>query len=682
VSELGGLVLLVGLVALGATGALAAACLRLRSAVSYVLAAYLIAWAEIVVVTFALTPGRWIHRSTLLVAYLAILVATLAVWLARGRPRAPAITNAARNGLEAAADPLVAVPLLASAASLVYSLVVTLTTPPNDGDPLAYELARAAFWRQEQGVVILEDAHDLRLNYSPPIAESGDLTLMTLAGTDQFVGLAQWFAVLMLALATYGVGRRIGLERRPALWGASLVPLFPVVLAQSWTSFTDLVFGSFAVSAVYFGIGSLGVELVLLGLAIALAFGTKFLGPIFAPMFVLILALAQPRCLWFRLAAVFLAGAAVASLWYLRTQLEAGDPVGNSGAGLQSREIAPVVTTFTRLSVEVFDLTGAAGRDQWLYTVAAVILGAIALAYFLRGGRPSFMLGAAAVLVFEVPYIVEGLGRAYAWMGTEVGAALGRADLVEPLRDWHASVVSDGAFSWYGPVGAMLAIFGIPIAVSEIRRRRLSRTAVALAAAPIIAIALVSITITYERYEGRYFVSAFALSATIWGGFALRHRWVGATAVCLAATTAVLTLVNSLGKPSGITVFRGDPGRSVWSMPRWEQQGILRPTTPERDEVMTMRFVDDRVPDDASLGLALAFNSFSFPYFGRELRRTVTLVGEGDPVTADVDWLVAAPEREPVGCRAAWSLDRRGSYGWRVWHRTGPDTCSAVEPLR
>jgi hypothetical protein len=230
-------------------------------------------------------------------------------------------------------------------------------------------------------------------------------------------------------------------------------------------------------------------------------------------------------------------------------------------------------------------------------------------------------------------------------------------------------------------VGAMLAIFGVPIAVSEIQRRRLSRTAVVLAAAPLIAIALVSLTITYERFEGRYFVSAFALSAATWGGFALRHRWVGATVVCLAVTTAVLTLVNSLGKPSGMTVFRGDPGRSVWSMPRWEQQGILRSTEPERDEVMTIRFVDERVPEDASLGLALAFNSFSFPYFGRELRRRVTLVGEGDPIPADVDWLLAAPERQPVGCRAAWSLERRGAFDWRVWRRSGPDSCSTVEPL-
>ena len=181
--------------------------------------------------------------------------------------------------------------------------------------------------------MILDDAHDLRLNFSPPVAETGDLVILTLSGTDRFVGLTQWFAVLALTLATFGVARRIGLDRRSALWGASLVPLIPIVLAQSWTSFTDLVFGSFAVTAVISGSEPLGVELLPLGLAVGLAMGTKFLGPIFAPLFALILVLAQPARLWPRVAAVSVAGGAVASLWYLRTQLEAGDPVGNSGAG-------------------------------------------------------------------------------------------------------------------------------------------------------------------------------------------------------------------------------------------------------------------------------------------------------------------------------------------------------------
>ena len=367
----------------------------------------------------------------------------------------------------------------------------------------------------------------------------------------------------MLALATYGVGRRIELDRRSALWGASLVIVFPVVITQSWSAFTDIVFASFAVAAVYFGLGSRHVELLPLALATVLAVGTKPLGPILAPLFLLILALAQPVRRWLPVLGAALAGAAIASLWYLRTQLETGDPVGTGGAGLQSRELAPVVTTFQLLTAEIFDLSGSAGRDVWLYTVAGVALAATALvARFGFGKRVGAGVLVAAVLVAAAPHLVSLLGRAHARSGLFVGEQLGRPDLVDQFRGWRPSEVSDGAYSWFGPVGALLAFGAIVVAVVEVRRRRLPRVAIALAAAPIVSVGLISVTVSYQNHQGRYFVSAFALCIATCGGFALRHRWVGATVVGVAGVTVVLALVNSLGKPTGIGVFhrtQGDP---------------------------------------------------------------------------------------------------------------------------
>ena len=76
-SEGAGLLLLVvGLGGLGATGALAACCLRLRSPIEYLLASYLLAWLWLVALTFALSPARWLTRGTLL--------AGIAVGLKRG----------------------------------------------------------------------------------------------------------------------------------------------------------------------------------------------------------------------------------------------------------------------------------------------------------------------------------------------------------------------------------------------------------------------------------------------------------------------------------------------------------------------------------------------------------------------------------------------------------------------
>ena len=377
-----------------------------------------------------------------------------------------------------------------------------------------------------------------------------------------------------------------------------------------------------------------------------------------------------------------IAGAAVASLWYLRTLVETGHPVGNEGAGLQSRELAPVVTTFQLLTAEIFDLSGSAGRDVWLYTIAGLVLVAVALvARYGFGKRVGAGVLVAGILVAAAPHLVSLLGRAYARSGVFVGEQLGRPDLVDQLRGWRPSEISDGAYSWFGPIGVLLAFGAIVVAVVEVRRQRLPGAAIALAAAPIVAIGLISVTVSYQNHQGRYFMSAFALCIATCGGFALRHRWVGATVVGVAGVTVVLALVNSLGKPTGVGVLHANPGRSVWSMPRWEQQGILRSTPAERDEVMTFRFVQERIPEDASVGVALAYNSFVFPYFGRKLERKLTIVDAGDDVPEEVDWMVASPGQPLEGCPRAWRRERLGRYGWSVWRRIETDACSESERL-
>ena len=116
-------------------------------------------------------------------------------------------------------------------------------------------------------------------------------------------------------------------------------------------------------------------------------------------------------------------------------------------------------------------------------------------------------------------------------------------------------------------------------------------------------------------------------------------------------------------------------------MPRWEQQGILRSTPPERDEVMTFRFVQERIPEDASVGVALAPNSFVFPYFGRRLERTLTVVDTSDVVPDGIDWIVASPGQPLEGCPQAWRRERLGRHGWTVWRRVGTDACPDAERL-
>jgi hypothetical protein len=673
--------LVIGIGAVGASAVLLACLLRFGSVVPFFLAAYLLAWLEVVAVVLVLSAGGFVTEVNLLAAFVSVSIATLAAWTLSGRPRPPSFGLAARRAAGAAADPLVAIPLTISVIALCYTLVVTLTTAPNDGDPLAYELTRAAFWRQEHGVVNLDAAY-VPLDFWPPVAETMSLVIMTLSDSDRLTGIPQWLAVVMLALGTYGVGRRVSLGRAAALWGASLVPLFPVVITQSWSAFTDIVFASFAVAAVYFGLGSRREDLVLLSVATGLAMGTKFLGPILAPLFILILALGQPVRRWIPVLLAALAGAFLASLWYVRTLVETGDPVGNGGAGIQSRELAPVVTTFQLLTAEIFDLSGAGGRNVWLYPLTAgFLLAAWLVGRTVRRKAIGTSLVVAAALVGLAPFAVSLVGRVYARSGLWLGEVLGRRDLVDQLHDWRPSEVSDGAYSWFGPVGTVLVLGALFVSIFEIRRNRLPPVAFALAAAPLLGVVLISIAVSYQNHQGRYVMSAFALCIATLGGFALRQRWAGMAIAGVAGVTVVLSLANSLGKPTGVGMLNPGSGRSVWSMPRWEQQGILRSTPVERDEVATFRFVDESVPEDAAVGVALAYNSFVFPYFGSTLDRKLSIVDAGETAPADVDWIVASPAQSIRGCPGAWRRVRHGPYGWSVWRRTTADRCSQPRVL-
>ena len=127
----------------GSTAALAASCLRLRSTVGFLLAVYLLATAEIVAVSLALSTVRGLTRSAVLVVVVAAFVLVFAVWLRSERPR-PRLVSLGHALYDAFDDR--AVVALAAVAVVVhlYLLVVSLTFPQSLPDTLLYHLPRAA----------------------------------------------------------------------------------------------------------------------------------------------------------------------------------------------------------------------------------------------------------------------------------------------------------------------------------------------------------------------------------------------------------------------------------------------------------------------------------------------------------------------------------------------------------
>jgi hypothetical protein len=134
------LLLAAGTAGVVAAAVLFAACLRRSGRVAFLLTAYVLATAEIVVLSFALSIGSWLTRAGLLAAIAAVLVISVAVWSYAGRP-APTGPRRPTCGC----PPLLTDRILVGVFALVvlvyaYVLIVALTVPQSVVDTLVYHL--------------------------------------------------------------------------------------------------------------------------------------------------------------------------------------------------------------------------------------------------------------------------------------------------------------------------------------------------------------------------------------------------------------------------------------------------------------------------------------------------------------------------------------------------------------
>jgi hypothetical protein len=666
------IVICVGLLAASATWL--ARCLRLGAAASHLLAVYLTAWTQVVVVCAVLSVGHHLTRASLVASLAGLAVASCIVWLLRGRPpgrlsRAHALWLARQLR-----DPILGVLAAVLIAGYAYALALAVLTPQNEGDPLVYELARAALWRQEHGIGLTGTTFDPRLDANPVVGEIGELAAMVSGGTERFVALGQLSAVLAIALGTYCLGRRVGLAARPALFGALAVPTLPVITLQSWTGGNDLVVASFTVAAASFVLGAGRAELALAAFATALAVGTKFTGPLALPILVLVV-LAAPSGRRVRAILALLAGTVVGSGWYAANLVRTGDLAGGlagrfdqtSPGGFGNR-----VQTATQLALDSIDGSGAIG----LYVLAYATAG-VALVLVLAAARARRQAYLAAVLVAVAPLAAVAVGETCAWLFSSGWRLAGNPETARLFSGWSLPTAANAYTSWYGPLAPLLVIGVLVFAVVDHRRGTPRTSAIVLAVAPIVMLGVLASTLAYDETRGRFLVGALAVGAATWG-LVLRARWLAGGIAATCVVTFALVLVNAMAKPSGIQAGQYAYSPAVWTLERWEAQTLLRPSPPERDEASTVEFVEMRVPAAAAIALSVRSNDLLFPYFGARLSRRVELLDEADPVPADAGWLVAAPGRTPRGCRDSWRLaHERGK--WRVWRRVSAGVCAATE---
>jgi hypothetical protein len=659
--------LLVGLVLLGLTAARVMARLGVGSPTAFLVGAFLVAHAELLLVVLGLSLVRGFEPAAVLGTILGLCLLTLLS------------TRGSRSGIDwgAALRPLRGDPLLVCLAvvaglGFAYSAAMGIWVPQVEDDVLTFHLVRAPLWWQHGGVTYLHGIFDLRSNAYPPGGEVGALATLTLAGSDYFVAFDQLLAALLLATGAAGISRRLGFGVRQAAFGGLLVLTLPLIALQAGTAMSDLVVAAFLLAAAFFLLDGTRWSPWLAGIATALAIDVKLTAPIALPFLLGLAWMARPAALRTSRLVAVAGGSVLGAFWYVVNLVETHTWDGHVSEEFSvDRGPAPVAARTMRIAIEFVDLSGSSGRDRWLYGIAAlIVLVAAAVAFLRLRTRRTLVAGGIAALVAAVPLLLLPFEHRLIRVYFKLWDALGHRDLAN-LDSGRDLTKSASNFSWFGPLGSVLLVTAAVLVIREVRRRQLDRIALVSVVAPLYWLVAFAALLFYQDWIGRFFVFPIALAAATWG-IVLRWRPVAWGVVAIAATTLLLSLANDAKRPSGLPLLAGDKPRSVWHTPRWTGVAL------RGDYDAPIRFLDERVPDSADVGLAITPSDPVYPFFGRGLDRHVRFVYEHDrDAPKDVDWVFVRPEEPSSLCSRAWKLELRTDDGWRIMRRKGARTCTA-----
>jgi hypothetical protein len=646
-----------------ATALVASARFAEGSASQWLVGAYVLAFGEVVGLTLVLSPFHAFRRSPVVFGLAVIFVAT--VVLVRG-VQFPTVSAP----LATFREPAVAILLAAVTGVVGYSLALGLFRPPNDQDALAYHLARAAFWTQQHALSFVPGAQNVAIDTYPPNAEIAMAFTMVTSGSGRYGPLVQLCAGLAAAVAIYGIARRVGFAVRESLLGALLFLTLPVVALQLGTGLNDVVVAALVAATAFFLLRGTTPNLVFAGLSCALLVGTKFTG-LLALVVLSLVAVVARRHRLLPLFAVGALGAVVGAYWYAYAHLVPGEAPGEiSDVRGPQAGVIDVIGRSTRLALAAFELPGAVGLDKLLYVVAAAVV--IFLAARGRRARDVALAGALTVAPLLLVPVGHGLLRVTRKTFFELGhSGVGNLD-----SDRSATKASP-IFSWYGPLGVLLTLLALVLAIRAVRRVNSERVVIVLAAAPILWIVLLSIAVPYQEWSGRFNMGAFALAAASWP-IALQIRPVAWAAIAVAVVTVGLSFVHEHDRPSGLRLIEPTHEHSVWSQPDWSVEATDHP-----DFRAVLRYFDRNVPAHAHVGVepsvfpprsVLRGDMLPYAFCGTNLQRHVDLTDSAARTHASHDDWTVLRGVHARDCPAGWRVAFRYE-NWVVLKTTSAPRC-------
>ena len=632
---------------------------RLPGKTSQWLGGYLLATGQIILTLLILATFRHLNsRSLTLIVQAALTALAAGLWLWRGRPPPPRLLPSrgewAEWRVELRRFPQLLVLLVFVVLAYALLLVLIRTVAPNTHDSMTIHLARVGYWFQH-GSLLPWQAFDMRPVIYPV---NGSLLLywtVLFRGDDGLAGLSQWTAGLVLFACVFGLARLIDYSRPQSLFAAGLFACFPLMLMQGSSTQIDLVTAALFVPAVYFlllGMRSGGrMPFVFSGLSLGLALGAKQTTLFLLPGLLLFALLqwgywrSHLSRLWTWAGSALIFSLALGTYMYVLNLVYFGTPFGPPD--VVARSSSP--------------LTGGRVSQNLLYNLPRLAYDAVDFA-----GLP--------------PSLERALGRAKA---RAVSATLGAAGfLLEApvaLAPNHTFVYrTRGSFTeegaWYGPL-SLLALY--PIVIYEfaraLRQRNMLRIGLVLMAATALIVDVLQRP-GYDRFQGRYLISAAAVLAPFMGSW-VRSRLPSQIYTWMLVVLTLLVGLRALLYNPSKPVVSGRP--DIFNSSRIQQQALsatnLKPY---------LQLVYYGIPARATVAFHSPSYIWDYVLFGEGFTRTVLPVVDGRLLSDDgwlreqgVDYIlvnVAAGDAPPVSPRYRYYRDVDGEWALYKLRRNSP----------
>lgn len=593
---------LVLIVIIGAT-ACRLACL-FRSPASFIIAAFFFAWAEIVLVGFALSPLHLLNSiwAWIISAVIGIVMTGLSsVFLPS--VIAPNIQRVARIALEEwraiSFWQRLVVGVLAAATVIVSAVnfAMAVAVAPYCWDTLTYHLPRVAYFLQFGSL----DYFPANYVYQNAHAKDGSLLLifafLSSGRHENSMPLVQFAAWWVTAISVYGLARSAGNRRFESIVSGLLFMLLTECVMEASTCQNDLLVAACGAGAAYFVIHFRNSKHIwLAGLPVGLGFGTKvsFL-PLFVSLcLVALFAVPGPYVQWIRRMILLLIGV-VASMalfslpaGYAANFRRFGNPVGPTEMiALDSnanRSIGQLVEigglNLVRMGFDFCSLDGVPNIEPFL-----------AVQRWMRAGPTSLA-------------------------DRMIGAQLKRPENPDlpPFKLERRPVTNENS-SYWGPLGFL---FIWPSVLLVVCRCIGTRIEAVMAGAAITFTCALAFLHPYDPSMGRFLLGAAPLACAATGSTisaSCRSRywryWI-ALVVAIGSFAAVSAVLFCGGRP----VFPSKDRPSIFTLDRLSQMTIRHKGYRE-----AIQAFDALTPRDATVALLLPGDSYEFPLFGKGLTR-------------------------------------------------------------